>query len=71
MIYYVHERIIIISFILGKLLIVVFAPQIRSLVRDGPYNATILFEIPQTGQNPEFFEVSYYYASGSSVLDQV
>lgn len=48
-----------------------FAPQIVSIVRSGPSNATVAFEVPQTGQNPEFFEVSYYYADGAAQLDQV
>ena len=51
--------------------VVVFTPAITSLVRSGPSNATIVFELQQMEQNPEFFEVSYYYADGTSVLDQV
>ena len=49
----------------------VFTPAITSLARSGPSNATVVFELQQMEQNPEFFEVSYYYADGTSVLDQV
>lgn len=49
----------------------VFTPTITSLARSGPSNATVVFELQQMEQNPEFFEVSYYYADGTSVLDQV
>ena len=48
-----------------------FAPQIVLLVRSGPSNATVAFELLQTVQSPEFFEVSYYYADGAAQLDQV
>ena len=49
----------------------VFTPEITSLVRSGPSNATVVFELQQTDQNPEFFEVLYYNADGTTVLDQV
>ena len=48
-----------------------FAPQIVLLARSGPSNATVAFEVPQTGQNPEFFEVSYFCADTTAQLDQV
>ena len=40
-------------------------------MRTDQSSATVLFEIPQTGVNPEFFEVSYYLADGTTALDQV
>lgn len=49
----------------------VFTPNITSLVRSGPSNATVVFELQQMEQNPEFFEVSYYYADDTTILDQV
>lgn len=49
----------------------VFTPEITSLVRSGPSNATIVFELQQMDDNPEFFEVSYFYADGTPALDQV
>ena len=51
--------------------VVVFAPQIVSLVRSDQSSAVILFETPQTGLNPEFFEVLYYVADGTTSFDQV
>ena len=51
--------------------VVVFTPQIVSLVRTDQSSAIVLFEIPQTGINPEFFEVSYYLADGTTTFDQV
>ena len=46
--------------------VVIFAPQVVLLVRYAPSNATVVFELPQTGESPEYFEISYYFADGTT-----
>lgn len=44
------------------------APVISSVLREGPYNASVSVSIPEI---PESLEISLFLANGSSAFDEV